>query len=164
MSKFVVRLKGGPGSGFRGHGGRPGKRGGSAPKGAGGIFSGGTVKQLQSKYPKTFSAIHELMLDNDMRLNTDASISVSDEKRFAVAETVIADMSGKTVGDIVKKSQLSESAQDYYDMFEGDSAMEAFVAGDDDYIQAIVSSYGDAGKATNELINDIFEGDLDLEG
>lgn len=31
---FLVRIgkKGGPGSGFRGHGGRPGQRGGSAPK------------------------------------------------------------------------------------------------------------------------------------
>ena len=38
--KLKIVLKGGPGSGHAGHGGRPGKRGGSTPGGASGIGAG----------------------------------------------------------------------------------------------------------------------------
>lgn len=39
FSKLIQQLKGGPGSGNFGHSGRKGKRGGSAPKGGGGVLA-----------------------------------------------------------------------------------------------------------------------------
>lgn len=56
--RLTVRLKGGPGSGHRGHSGRPGKRGGSSP-GRGGAVGGSSPPKGWLVTPKGWSFLGE---------------------------------------------------------------------------------------------------------
>jgi len=104
--KFKIRYKGGPGSGHRGHSGRPGKRGGSAPGTGGG--AAGPPSELVAIYKKS-GGVDEwgdpIPSPEGLQKSSELLQTIMDDKRsrnLAIALAADGDVSGLENYDAVK--------------------------------------------------------------
>lgn len=102
LVNLFEKLKGGSGSGFFNHGGRPGKHGGSAPKGGGGGGSsskpdkGEFKKSGNTSYRMSDSGMEVKNRNGTFKFDTGDSITVLTGNNVAVQGRVVGfDDSGK---------------------------------------------------------------------
>lgn len=107
MTKRIIVIKGGPGSGNHGHGGRPGKVGGSTPSGGGRSIAGAGPNPSSTadirRSNKTSDELYESYGPETL------DISYGDMRRPDAVFVKVATESGlKTIG--VSQSDIMESA------------------------------------------------------
>jgi len=174
--KATFVYKGGKGSGFHGHAGRPGKQGGSTPgKGAAGaapltdesprnpLYMGKVPKSMfRSQWPNVYDMLEGMGGDNDMSLRSKFDMSnLSDvedyTRRLDIAERAAKHLKGKKLKEVVPEGY------DFPNREEGgspdDDAFEMFYSGEYTDQVAIAEGLGDDGETLNELISEAFDGD-----
>jgi len=164
MPITIVR-KGGSGSGFHGHAGRPGKQGGSQA-GAGGPQQDGIDKLVDSskapisksdfkkKYPALYEALDTMAMDVGYTIRSKMSVVFADYNAMDKVNATLTKLRGKTLGDILPKGTNWNNLDETPD----NDALETFVIGEHNARVSVKRALGADGRFTDKWLEEVFDG------
>jgi len=157
--KFIIRMKGGSGSGNFGHAGRKGQLGGSAP--AGGGIGGGEAnsaplskKNFRAKYPTLYDTIGTVLAStgSDSGIRSKINVGSNLHNEMDRVNSTLTKLKGKTLREVLPKN----TKWDNFDETPDNDALEAFAIGTAQ--DAVARALGKEGKFAASWLDEVVEG------
>ena len=121
MANYILRLKGGPGSGFYGHKGRPGEQGGSLPRGESNSASDENSEIMDpNEIVRDARSSIKLLSRNLGNWAARDSIMLLANKYLGTDYVSLGGKEGKITAERLSQQLLSLSNRDILDMYEND--------------------------------------------